>query len=67
MRNITILAGSVLVLALGATSAFAQPSGDRIGQAAANSVAASGYTALAPVNADNAVQYTPLPLTNHGR
>ena len=75
MRKISTLAASALVLAISAGSAFAIPSGDRLGQPT-NSVPASSYsapagyghfTALAPSNGDNASQYTPLPLTNRGR
>jgi hypothetical protein len=66
MRKLTTFAASALILALGAGSAFAIPSSDRIGQPT-NAIAASGYTAMAPANADNATQYSPLPLTNRGR
>jgi len=60
------IAASALVLAISAGAAFAQPSGDRIGQPT-NTVAASGYTALGPANADYASQYTPLSTLHHGR
>jgi hypothetical protein len=77
MRN-TVLAASAFILALGAVSAFAIPSGDRLANPE-NSVptfgysapyghaAHNGFAALAPSNADDGSQYTPLPLTNRGR
>lgn len=73
MRKFTTLAASALILAVGATSAFAIPSGDRLGQeengysATVGHAGANGFTALAPGNADNAWQYTPLPLRSYGR
>jgi hypothetical protein len=66
MRKLSTFAASALILVLGAGSAFAIPSGDRIGQPT-NAIATSGYTALAPANADDATQYTPLSLTHRGR
>ena len=76
MRKLTTLAASALLLALGATSAFAIPSGDRLeggspapgnGYYSAPAGNYSGFTALAPANGDNGTQYSPLPVWHSGQ
>jgi len=76
MRTLSLLSASALLLALGAGSAFAIPSSDRLANPTTSVPGSSysapaghysGFTALAPANGDNGTQYSPLPVWHRGQ